>query len=219
MRPSALKKTIGVVHFFNGLSVVPMGRPQEIADGTPVKAIQTKPSRSRRSATVNHLRICNVRVDMNPWVRRYSGRTVLVARPQSGTMRFVAIKITYCLIAVLLTASTFGQSLHQILGVEHDCVCYSSNCESSHQPTSSTCPFAKSTHDHSHEEESAGPSSKQETDQCCLCKLLAQLSCGYNLVAVVNIRWTVAYRHIIVDAPHVEQNFIARAARGPPFSG
>lgn len=147
------------------------------------------------------------------------GRTALWITPSALFMSLYEVKkrtVVWTCLAIVTLVAGFGQSLHQLVGIRHDCSCatVAAATDSGHSCLDSTCAFQSSHSDAPDRDEGTAPISP---DCCAVCRIIAHMGNGYFSLPSIDSELTVAGRELFVDTfcDSAVPNF-NHAPRGPP---
>ena len=149
-----------------------------------------------------------------------SGRTALMDYSSCDFMSLVEVKkrsVAWTCIAVLTFASGFGQSLHNLLGIRHACMCsIQESGPTGHACQDRSCPFTAGSASHadsSHKNSDQSPA----PDCCSVCRLLAHLGNGVFYLPPEESHRLVVRQELVRDAIAAPATpYSDHSPRGPP---
>jgi len=121
--------------------------------------------------------------------------------------------VVWSCLAVVTLVTGLGESLHQLAGIRHDCVCATpTSGNTGHACSDSVCPFLNAKSDRS--EQDPAPTSP---DCCSVCRLLAHLGSGFfYLPAEPNHSQFVSREAVPESHSFSAVTFFSHSPRGPP---
>ena len=124
--------------------------------------------------------------------------------------------VVYVYVAALVVLSGLGQSLHQLAGLEHNCVCSATATSvelNGHDCGESHCPFEVG----DHRTDGCDQPPVGSDDGCSVCRLLSTLATGVFYHADVETS-LLAHRRELLPQPQIcaETLRTSHVPRGPP---
>lgn len=122
--------------------------------------------------------------------------------------------LVWLCVSVVALATGFGQTLHQLAGIRHDCQC---GVAASDQCEDQACPFSHSDVRHADSDSEQENSPATPSDCCSICRLLAHLNNGlFELPVLESQAAPMDIARAVETTLYCPVAVVGHSPRGPP---